>query len=57
MIKRGNHALSPDAFEVAANETDALMLDTRAPKLLPKALFLTPLTLVSMVALLRGSAL
>ena len=30
-MERGNHALSPDAFEVAANETDALMLDTRAP--------------------------
>jgi glyoxylase-like metal-dependent hydrolase (beta-lactamase superfamily II)/rhodanese-related sulfurtransferase len=30
VMERGNHALSPDAFEAAANETDALMLDTRA---------------------------
>ncbi len=30
VMERGNHALSPDAFETAANETDALMLDTRA---------------------------
>lgn len=29
VIKRGDHALSPDAFEVAANETGALVLDTR----------------------------
>ncbi len=32
VMERGNQALSPDAFEVAANETDALMLDTRAPE-------------------------
>ena len=32
VMERGNHALSPDAFETAANETDALMLDTRAPQ-------------------------
>jgi glyoxylase-like metal-dependent hydrolase (beta-lactamase superfamily II)/rhodanese-related sulfurtransferase len=29
VMKRGNQALSVDAFETAANETDALMLDTR----------------------------
>jgi len=29
VMERGNHALSPDAFEAAANETDALMLETR----------------------------
>lgn len=29
VIQRGTHALSPRAFEVAANETDALILDTR----------------------------
>jgi hydroxyacylglutathione hydrolase len=29
VIKRGNIALSPDAFEAAANETGALILDTR----------------------------
>ena len=30
VIKRGTTALSPAAFEAAANETDALILDTRA---------------------------
>jgi glyoxylase-like metal-dependent hydrolase (beta-lactamase superfamily II)/rhodanese-related sulfurtransferase len=29
VLKRGTHALSPRAFEAAANETDALVLDTR----------------------------
>jgi glyoxylase-like metal-dependent hydrolase (beta-lactamase superfamily II)/rhodanese-related sulfurtransferase len=29
VLKRGTHALSPRAFEVAANETGALILDTR----------------------------
>jgi hydroxyacylglutathione hydrolase len=29
VIKRGTQALSPDAFETAANETGALILDTR----------------------------
>jgi glyoxylase-like metal-dependent hydrolase (beta-lactamase superfamily II)/rhodanese-related sulfurtransferase len=29
VIKRGTHALSPRAFEAAANETGALILDTR----------------------------
>lgn len=29
VLERGQHALSPDAFEAAANETSALILDTR----------------------------
>ena len=29
VLERGQHALSADAFEVAANETNALILDTR----------------------------
>jgi glyoxylase-like metal-dependent hydrolase (beta-lactamase superfamily II)/rhodanese-related sulfurtransferase len=29
VLARGQHALSPDAFEAAANETNALILDTR----------------------------
>ncbi|HMX41062.1 MAG TPA: MBL fold metallo-hydrolase [Saprospiraceae bacterium] len=32
VIKRGTHALSPRAFDTAANETDALVLDTRDPQ-------------------------
>ena len=32
VMKRGQQALSPDAFEVAANETGALVLDTRDPQ-------------------------
>ncbi|WP_018613962.1 MBL fold metallo-hydrolase [Segetibacter koreensis] len=36
VLERGNHALSPEAFEAAANETDALMLDTRAPEVFAK---------------------
>ncbi len=32
VMERGQHALSPDAFEVAANETGALVLDTRDPQ-------------------------
>jgi hydroxyacylglutathione hydrolase len=36
VMERGNHALSPNAFEAAANETDALMLDTRAPETFAK---------------------
>ena len=32
VMKRGNQALSPEAFETAANETDALVLDTRDAK-------------------------
>ena len=30
VMQRGTRALSPDAFEAAANETDAVMLDIRA---------------------------
>jgi glyoxylase-like metal-dependent hydrolase (beta-lactamase superfamily II)/rhodanese-related sulfurtransferase len=32
VVKRGTQALSPRAFETAANETGALILDTRAPQ-------------------------
>jgi rhodanese-related sulfurtransferase len=32
VIERGTHALTPEAFEAAANETGALILDTRDPK-------------------------
>jgi rhodanese-related sulfurtransferase len=32
VLRRGQHALSPLAFETAANETGALILDTRAPE-------------------------
>lgn len=32
VLKRGQHALTPDAFEIAANETGALVLDTRSPQ-------------------------
>ncbi len=32
VMERGQHALSPSAFEVAANETGALVLDTRDPQ-------------------------
>jgi len=32
VMKRGQQALSPDAFEAAANETSALILDTRDPQ-------------------------
>ncbi|TCJ12142.1 MBL fold metallo-hydrolase [Flaviaesturariibacter flavus] len=32
VLKRGQQALDPDAFEAAANETGALILDTRAPQ-------------------------
>ncbi len=32
VLERGNRALSPADFEVAANETDALILDTRDPQ-------------------------
>jgi rhodanese-related sulfurtransferase len=31
-LERGQHALSPEAFEAAANETNALILDTRDPQ-------------------------
>ncbi|MEK0420399.1 MAG: hypothetical protein RLZZ161_250 [Bacteroidota bacterium] len=36
VIQRGTQALSPEAFEVAANETGALILDTRAPQTFAK---------------------
>lgn len=36
VLERGLHALSPDAFETAANETGALMLDVRAAQLFAK---------------------
>lgn len=32
VLERGCQALSPEAFEAAANETEALMLDTRLPQ-------------------------
>ena len=32
VLERGKQALSPEAFETAANETGALILDTRAPQ-------------------------
>lgn len=32
VLQRGRHALSPEAFETAANETGALVLDTRDPQ-------------------------
>lgn len=32
VLSRGQHSLSADEFEAAANETDALILDTRAPE-------------------------
>lgn len=36
VLKRGQHALSPAAFEAAANETGALVLDTRASEVFAK---------------------
>ena len=36
VLERGKHALSPDAFEAAANATGALMLDTRDPEVFAK---------------------
>jgi hydroxyacylglutathione hydrolase len=38
VMKRGNIALSPNAFETAANETGALILDTRDAKIFAKGL-------------------
>ena len=45
VIKRGTTALSPAAFEAAANETDALILDTRsaqdfAKSFIPNSIFI-----------------
>jgi hydroxyacylglutathione hydrolase len=37
VLSRGTQALSPAAFEAAANETGALILDTRAPQTFNKA--------------------
>lgn len=36
IMERGKTALSPDAFEAAANETNALLLDTRDPQVFAK---------------------
>ena len=36
VIQRGTKALSAEAFEAAANETNALILDTRAPQMFAK---------------------
>lgn len=36
VMKRGQHALSAEAFEAAANETGALVLDTRDPQTFAK---------------------
>ena len=36
VLERGQHALEPDAFEAAANETGALLLDTRDPQTFAK---------------------
>lgn len=36
VVQRGTRALSPKAFDVAANETDALILDTRDPQAFSK---------------------
>lgn len=36
VLERGQHALSPDAFEAAANETGAVVLDTRDAQVFAK---------------------
>ena len=36
VLERGKHALSVEAFEIAANETGALILDTRDPQIFAK---------------------
>lgn len=36
VLERGQHALTPEAFEAAANETSALVLDTRDPQTFAK---------------------
>lgn len=36
VLERGQHALAPEAFEAAANETGALVLDTRDPQVFAK---------------------
>ncbi|MCZ6595689.1 MAG: MBL fold metallo-hydrolase [Bacteroidetes bacterium] len=45
VLKRGTHALTPEEFEVAANETDAIILDVRseaefATGHIPRAVFI-----------------
>jgi predicted sulfurtransferase len=47
VIAHGENALSPDAFEAAANQTDAVMLDVRhqqefAKGHIPGSIFLVP---------------
>ena len=37
VMKRSNQGLTPEAFETAANETGALLLDTRDPQIFAKA--------------------
>lgn len=37
VLEKGNHALSADAFEAAANETNALIIDTRKASVFAKA--------------------
>jgi hydroxyacylglutathione hydrolase len=36
VLQRGLHAMSPDAFETAANETGAIVIDTREPQTFAK---------------------
>jgi glyoxylase-like metal-dependent hydrolase (beta-lactamase superfamily II)/rhodanese-related sulfurtransferase len=36
VLERGLHAMSPEAFETAANETNAIVLDTRDPQTFAK---------------------
>lgn len=36
VLERGLHAMTPEAFEAAANETNALILDTRDPQVFAK---------------------
>ena len=45
IIKKGSHAMSPDAFETAANETGAIILDVRHQKdfvkgFIPRSIFI-----------------
>lgn len=37
VLRKGNHAMEPDVFEAAANDTGALILDTRDPQVFAKA--------------------
>lgn len=54
VLQRGTHALSPRAFEVAANETGALVLDTRNPQLFSEGFVPNSSILVSMAVLPLG---